>query len=359
LQDTAQAGQGSEPIAISDIDPGEIDDLIHPSQDPAITGEIDDDADADDTPDSASRTSEGDQNGQRREPFEYGEILRAGGVTLSDSEIAIRYYQEQALPHLIRFPVREQSRAVEPQLEGLETWEIGDPLDEIDWLQSLIHAPQPIPGVTTLRRVYGEEASHDPHVEPVDLDIYVDSSGSMPNPTQRISYLTLAGAIIALSALKAGSRVQATLWSGKKQFMSTNGFSTSKNDILGILTGFYGGGTAFPIHKLRDTYANRKATDRAVHILIISDDGISTMFDTDERGVSGWETTAHAMRVADAGTMALNLWPHSRVPWKERAEREQGWHIASVTDYAQLIAFARDFSRQHYGNRSKPSGAAL
>jgi hypothetical protein len=65
------------------------------------------------------------------------------------------------------------------------------------------------------------------------------------------------------------------------------------------------------------------------------------------------------MRVANAGTMALNLWPHSRVAWKEQAEREQGWHIASVTDYAQLIAFARDFSRQHYGHKSKIRGAAL
>ncbi len=350
LHDTAMAGEGSEPVAMSDIDPGELDDLIHPSEDAKITGE--DDANTD-TSGPSELSDAGGQMGQRREPFEYGEILRAGGAKLSDVEIAIRYYREQALPHLIRFPVREQDRSAEPQLEGMETWELGDPLDEIDWLQSLTNAPHPIPGMTTLRRVYGEEPGSNRQVQPVDLDIYVDSSGSMPNPAQQISYLTLAGAIIALSALKAKSRVQATLWSGKNQFMCTDGFVTRENDILGILTGFYGGGTAFPIHKLRDTYANREKTDRAVHILIISDDGISTMFDTDERGNSGWDASANAMKVAGAGTMALNLWPHATQPWKGRAEQEQGWHIAPVTDYAELIAFARDFSRRHYAKQPK------
>ena len=39
-----------------------------------------------------------------------------------------------------------------------------------------------------------------------------------------ISYLALAGTILALSALRAGARVQATLWSGAGQFETTAGF---------------------------------------------------------------------------------------------------------------------------------------
>jgi hypothetical protein len=350
LQDTAMAGEGSVPQAISDIDPDEVKDLIHPSADPKITGQDVDETSQ--TPDASDQSPHGNQAGQRREPFAYGEILRAGGLTLSDTEIAIRYYREQALPHLVRFPVREQTHSSEPQLEGLEPWDIGDPLDEIDWLQTLTQSPIPVPGVTTLRRVYGAEPGTDRKVEPVDLDIYVDSSGSMPNPAQRISYLTLAGAIIALSALKVGSRVQATLWSGKNQFMCTDGFTSLETDILSILTGFYGGGTAFPIHKLRDTYASRKETDRDVHILIISDDGISTMFNTDERGGSGWDVSAMAMKAAGGGgTMALNLYANREYPWQKRVETEQGWHIAKVTDYEQLIAFARAFSQRHYSQK--------
>jgi len=355
LQDTEHAGEGSEPVAMTDIDPDELGDLIHPSDDPEITGDII----TEPAQDAPAQASIGGQKGQRREPFEYGEILRSGGITLSEADIAVRYYREQALPHLIRFPQRVQNRSSEPQLEGLETWELGDPLDEIDWLQSLTSSPQPIPGMTTLRRVYGTEPGSDHQVEPVDLDIYVDSSGSMPNPSQRISYLTLAGTIIALSALKARSRVQATLWSGKNQFMCTDGFVTREDDILKILTGFYGGGTAFPIHKLRDTYANCKKTERDVHILIISDDGISTMFDNDERGDSGWLTSEHALKVAGGGgTMALNLRPNGNYPWKERAEQEQGWVIEQVADYEDLIAFARAFSRRHYASASDRRAAS-
>src|SRR5262249_25081960 len=40
LHDTKTAGEGSAPVGVSDIDPGELDDAIHPSQDRAVTGEI-------------------------------------------------------------------------------------------------------------------------------------------------------------------------------------------------------------------------------------------------------------------------------------------------------------------------------
>ena len=180
----------------------------------------------------------------------------------------------------------------------------------------------------------------------------------MPNPQQTTSWLTLAGAVIALSALRAGARVQATLWSGKQQFLYTNGFVRSEDEILSVLVGYFGGATAFPIHRLRDTWATRPANARAAHILHISDDGITTMFDDDERGNSGWDVATQALRNArGGGTMALNLYrplpdkPQAAEGWMAdllRA-REQGWRIHGVRDMADLLAFARDFSRQHYG----------
>lgn len=238
-------------------------------------------------------------------------------------------------------------------MEGLEPWELGDPLDEIDWLQSVTLSPRPIPGVTTMRRLYGQAPGTDKQYEPVDLDLYVDSSGSMPNPQRVGSYLALAGAIIALSALKAGASVQATLWSGKQQWLSTSGFVRNDGEILAVLTGFFGGGTAFPIHKLRDTYAGRHwERDRPAHILMISDDGIDTMFVQDEQGNNGWDVAAAALSHAGGGgTMALNMRAGVKADWMERAVSEQGWHIHTVTDFEQLIAFARAFSLQQYGGR--------
>jgi hypothetical protein len=345
--DTRAAAIGAEPQGLSDIGHDEVGGAIHPSADPLITGSGLTDE---------SHTSEiGNHPGQARQPFEYGQIIRAAGSDLTDHDIAVRYYREQAQRHLIAFPTRQMSRSKEPQLEGIERWEIGESFDEIDWLQTISASPKPIPGVTITKRAYGEEQGSERARNPVDLDIYVDSSGSMPNPQTHISYLALAGAIIGLSALRAGARVQVTLWSGVNQFISTKGFVRDSDAILRVLTGFFGGGTAFPIHKLRDTYAGHKPHDRNAHILMISDDGLSTMFDTDERGNDGWDVSAKALeRAGGGGTMALNLpayvHQYTDLSWLKRAQEEQKWAVHTVSNMKDLTDFARAFSQRQYGD---------
>lgn len=359
LLDTLAAGEGCEPFGGIDIE-GDETGATHPSHDPAITG---DDADAraqraDAAPDESAANSKG--HGQTRQPFEYGELLRAAGLTIDDHEAAVRYYRERALPHLVPFPRRTRPDSPEPLLEGLDPWELGDPLDALDGLQSVLLSPRVIPGVTTVQRHYGQEPGQTPVKSPIDLDLYVDSSGSMPNPQQHVSYLSLAGAVIALSALRTGSRVQVTLWSGKKQFMRTQGFVHDEQAILRTLTGFYGGATAFPIHLLRETYlASSTPRQRPAHILQISDDGITTMFDRDELGNDGWDISARSIAAAGGGgSMALQLadgWERAESRWMapvsqalRRARDEQGWEVFAISELEDLLAFARAFSRRHY-----------
>lgn len=363
LMDTRHAGQGSQPVGLDRIDGDELAPVVHPAHDPRVTGEK---PSADRPPregqamPDASTQHAVHGGAQAREPFEYGEILRAAGLDLSDHDIAVRYYRERALPHLIRFPTRPQPQAMEPQLEGLEPWELGDSLDALDWMQTVLQSPRVIPGLTTVQRTYGQAPGREPASEPVDLDLYVDSSGSMPNPQTHTSYLALAGAVISLSALRAGSRVQVTLWSGKQQVLHTDGFVRSEDATLRVLTGFFGGATSFPIHRLRDTYATLTPHDRAVHILHLSDDGITTMFANDERGNSGWDIAARALERGRAGgTMALNLFSPLPEHLAQAAgagwtadllrARSEGWGIHVVRDMAQLLAFAHDFSQRHYG----------
>lgn len=363
LMDTRHAGAGSEPVGAGDIEPGEAAGAVHPAFDPRVTGE-EGAADSTGSSESASDPSAAPvdrQGGQAREPFEYGEILRASGLDLDDHAFAVRYYRERALPHLVPFPVHVQPEAEELHLEGLEPWDMGDPLDQLDWMQTLLQSPVLVPGLTTVRRTYGPAPGREPETAPVDLDLYVDSSGSMPNPQTHTSYLALAGAIVALSALRSGSGVQVTLWSGKQQVQHTGGFVRSEEAILRVLTGFFGGATAFPIHRLRETYANRTLSDRAVHILHLSDDGITTMFEQDEQGGSGWDIAARALeRARGGGTMALNL--HQPLPegiapgsvqgWMAdlvRA-RQEGWAVHSIRDMQGLLDFARAFARLHYAS---------
>lgn len=353
LHDTRDAAQGCSPYGAQDIEAGEIDGAIPPVHDPLVSG-------VDDTAPGGTAVTGRQSAGQAREPFEYGEILRAAGIKLDDHEMAVRYYRERALPHLIPFPTRSTPTSPEPQLEGLEPWTIGDPLDEIDWLQTVLQSPRPIPGLSTVRRVYGEEPGSLRKHTPIDLDMYVDSSGSMPNPQVSTSYLALAGAIIALSALRSGASVQVTLWSGKKQHMSTKGFVRDEDAILRVLTGFYGGATCFPIHHMRRTYEAPRP--RPTHILMLSDDGITTMFNNDEKGNSGWKVSADALAAGAAGgTMALNLSSNWDQPdgyrWQayddlKRARKEQGWDIHAVTQFEELVEFARAFSRRHYAGQA-------
>jgi hypothetical protein len=360
LFDTRDAAAGGDPAGLSEAEAAEKEGAVHPAQDV----ELDEDAEADGTaPSETQRQAAG--RGQTRQPFEYGELLRAAGLALSDHEAAVRYYRERALPHLVPFPRRRLPESAEPLLEGLEPWDIGQPLDGIDWLQSVIYSPKVVPGLTTLQRTFGTTDGQLPRFEPVDLDLYVDSSGSMANPQRQLSFPALAGAIICLSALRAGARVQVTLWSGTRQFISTPGFVRDETAILRVLTGYFGGATAFPIHVLRDTFAQRSAASRPVHVLVVSDDGVSTMFDQDELGNSGWNVASAALaKGRGGGTLVLNLvenWEKSldQGYWGQayraivRARDELGLAVHRVASWDDLVGFARDFSRRRYGPDSE------
>jgi len=354
LFDTRDAAGGSNPggLAEGEGEPAP----VHPAHDPLLNDELKDvtaEADGRSWEPGAPSISAG----QTREPFEYGEILRAMGLVLSDHEVAIRYYRERALPHLIPFPRRPAPTSQEPLPEGLERWDFGDPLEHVDWLESVLVSPQIVPGLTTVQRAWGTMDGQLPKSEPLDLDLYVDSSGSMANPQRQISFPALAGAIICLSALRAGARVQATLWSGKRQFHSTPGFVRDETQLLSVLTGYFGGMTAFPIHVLRDTFERRGPNARPAHVLVISDDGVSTAFDRDERGNSGWDVTRRALsRARGGGTFVLNLpanWQpaDARDPAYgaiRRARDELGIDVQRVADWQELVLFARAFARKRY-----------
>ena len=293
------------------------------------------------------REGKGSPGSQHREPFEYGEILRALGLDLSEHEITTRYYRERALPHLIPFPVERAPRAVEPFPEGYESWEPADDIEALDLSGSILRSPVLVPGVTTVRRVHGEAPGSDPAKVPVDLDVYVDCSGSMPNPAVTVSYLALAAAILSLSALRAGARVQATLWSGAGQFETTGGFIRDEKRILGIVTGYIAGATAFPLHILRDTYAARKSADPPAHIVVISDTGIDTILGSDDKGAAGKGICERALRDArGGGTLVLNL-PGGT--WPLVADLEAiGFRVHAVSDWEGLVEFARRFVRENY-----------
>lgn len=337
--DTKDAGAGADfPSGLTEIDEGELTDCKHPALD---------DEDNQNTPNSSVA---GGSQGQHRQPFEYGQILKALGLKMSQEDITIQYYKERSAPHLIPFPTKENPISKEPLMEGVDIWDISSPIENIDWFQTAMRSPIVIPGFTTVEQTYGYAEGSLPEKEPVDLDIYIDCSGSMPNPGYNVSYLALAGTIITLSALRVGSRVQATLWSGTREFITTDGFISDEKKLLKIITGYLGGSTAFPIHILRDTYTERKPNARKVHILVVSDEGVTTMFDKDEKNNSGWKISEMSLKNCGAGgTFVLNLYNDWTKDKDLLAASKQGWDIHRVNDWEALVKFAREFSKKKYG----------
>ena len=62
---------------------------------------------------------------------------------------------------------------------GIEPWVIGDPIEKLDILQSMLVSPKIIPNVTTRKWIYREGPGIEIEKRLPDMMIVVDSSGSM------------------------------------------------------------------------------------------------------------------------------------------------------------------------------------
>ena len=284
-------------------------------------------------------------------PADLAATLAAMGEQVSLEQVAASWYRELAAPLLVRFPVSELPASPESVLGGLEIWDVGEDLSLIDWSATVTASPVVVPGITTRQREVHTDEPRQLTTRPVDLDLYVDSSGSMPDGRRTLAPITLAGVVLALSALRAGASVQVTVWSGKSDVASTGGFTRDANVVLLGLMAFFGGGTQFPLHLLRSTHLAESAraprTGRSTHIAVISDSGISTMFPpagSDDAGLA-----AQALAAAGGGgSLILNIDP----AWRDHLPETGDYDVYSVRDQADLVPFASDFARRWWGGRS-------
>lgn len=346
--DAVGAGEGDAiPDGLAEIDEDERDGAVHPADDPRITGLEDADGPAEGGTGSA-RAASGGRKRTFRSPEDYGALLDGLGVTVSPEERVIRYYRELAVPHLIRFPAARSADTGEPVPEGLEEWDPGSPMSELDWSGSLTRGPYLIPGVTTLRRTYGTSPGRSEDRAPPDLYIGIDCSGSMKNPAKSLSYPVLAGTILAVSALRAGASVMACLSGEPGRFSQTKGFLRCEKEILAVLTGYLGTGYAFGISRLKETFCGKeRGTAGGTHVVVISDSDMFAMLGKED----GWKTAEEAVRRAGGGgTFVLEI-QAGAYPDPVRRMTEIGWNVHAVTDRERLVDFARAFSRMTYEKR--------
>jgi hypothetical protein len=363
--DTRCAGNGAIPDGLTEIDDGELTGAVHPADDPELSGV----ESADETPAAGALQAESVPTGRKtaknyRQPLDYAEVLAAAGANIDPADITARYYRERAIPHLIPFPVRKLPQATDPLPEGLDVWDVSSPLEQIDWPGTFLSSPRIFPGVTTRARQIGTSPGTDPTTIPVDLYLGVDCSGSMGNPAVHLSYPILAGAIIALSALRSGSRVKVVLSGEPGRTISTAGFECNGATVLKTLTSYLGTGYSFGIHRLAETFDPamqhaHQGRRRPVHMLIVSDNDMFSMLDSKAGKRSGWEVAEEALGLAGGGgTFVLELPEQVRAAqWSQNTSgyvariRETGWSAAIVSSMEELIEFARNFSRGRFGDR--------
>jgi hypothetical protein len=362
LLDSESAGGAGLPDGLTEMDDDELGPVLHPSEDPAVAGDAGAES-ADGNGADAGQENRIDPGGHKslgrhRGVDAYRALMKQLNPFASDDDVTAHYYRERARPYLIRFPERVSPVAQEPILEGLETWDIGRPLTDVDWVESVTHSPHVVPGITTLARVYGETPGADPHKDPLDLYVGIDCSGSMPNPRKTLSYPVLAGFIVALSALRAGARVMACLSGEPGKSIATDGFRRDQDSVSRLLTDYLGSGYSYGIFRLEDMAASLVIPRRPTHVLILTDTDIfSSLAEVHGDGKAarnGWSVAEKALRDAGGGGTLLL---HATAPHLERFGKDveriraQGWRVASVSDWEQVLEFARQFSRQLW---SKP-----
>lgn len=122
--------------------------------------------------------------------------------------------------------------------------------DRLDVDYSAQVAGKIIPGVGTYtwntrrREAFGGVEEVVPN-----LDLYLDTSMSMPDPTKQISLPVLAGFVAAKKAHRKGANVRVTNFSGEGQH-TTQDFTRDLNRVYETLVIHYNGGTVFPTDTL-------------------------------------------------------------------------------------------------------------
>ncbi len=225
------------------------------------------------TPDDAEMAEDAASGGQA---FDVAQTLSIYD-DLPESAVLAAWYRSEAARW-----VRPYTRTVPSHPDGgipgpVELWENGDPLTELD-LPLTLRSGVVIPGVTTRRR---SQLDDEPIVQEtsIDLDLYIDSSGSMLRPSVG-SPAVLAGTILALSVLRGGGRLRVTSFSGPGQVAGMPRFGRDSSEIISALCAFFGKSTSFPLDLYGSRYAKLPAPTAALqrHVVVLSDDGLVSMF---------------------------------------------------------------------------------
>ena len=184
-------------------------------------------------------------------------------------EVMAAYYRLQAERYLLRPPPqRVWGEATTPTT--LEEWEPGEPLHDIDWTATLGQRGPLLGAARPLRRQRVAEAEGwDVPLWQPRVEVYLDVSGSMPDPRITRNAMTLAAQVLVTGAVRAGGWARAVLYSGAPVIFWE--WCRSETELSRFLMHYVGGGTEFPFDLLRKSVDECRAA-QPVRVVITDSD---------------------------------------------------------------------------------------
>jgi len=204
---------------------------------------------------------------------EFGGPARQAGILVDGAPLATWY--RGIAKNLIEIKIFEEKSGGQIPVYP-EVWRIGDRIEELDIVQTLLNSPVIIPNVTTRKWAFKEGPGHLIEKQIPDLLIVLDSSGSMRwNYTSRTDrgrgpyHTALVASFASLHfAASKGAKFSIINFSNRADICQwTSDYKKAEKTLLS----YQGGGTFLPFKQI----ANQcNKADRKVLVFIITDFGI-------------------------------------------------------------------------------------
>jgi len=195
--------------------------------------------------------------------------LAGQGQPDAPKKAALRYYRtliERAIDELpVRLPAEKEPFQL---LSSAEEWEYGDEPGAIDWLSSIERAGD-FAGARPLKRELLIEPAtelEEGELGVPDFEIYLDTSGSMPDPVASVNVMTLAALVLSTYAVRKGGRVYGVVYSSGQPIVSPD-WMLEEPVVQAFFLNYFGGGTEFPFKLLK----SRQEKHTGIFRVIISD----------------------------------------------------------------------------------------
>lgn len=219
---------------------------------------------------------------------EFGAPASQAGILIDGNPLAT-WYRGKA-KNLIEIQIFEEKPGGELPAYP-EVWRVGDPLEELDIVQTLLNSPKIIPNITTRKWKYKLGPGRLQEKQIPDLLLVIDSSGSMDwnyvDSKRKGAYHTaLVASFAALHhAASKGAKFSVINFSG---FPDICDWTTNYHQAESVLLRYQGNGTELPVKAIQ---AQCNKADGKALVFIITDFGIynwdkskKTMIDLVNRG---------------------------------------------------------------------------